>query len=225
MKQDLYNIKGEVVGATEVPDAIFAAKWNAELVRQVLIAQLANKRRPWAHAKDRSEVRGGGRKPWRQKGTGRARHGSRRSPIWIGGGKAHGPRNEKDYSQKVNKKMKKAALFALLSNKLKGGTIRFFDGITIAEPKTKELFTVLSSLRQLSKRAKKLDVLVIASDDNKKVFPAARNLVKAKAVHPQTLNVYDVSNFKYLYIEKDAVSQLAHHFGDTAKKITKKKAA
>src|ERR1700691_279808 len=102
MKTSLYNLKNEIVGQTELPDRIFGAKWSPTLVKQVLEAQSANKRSPWAHAKDRSEVRGGGRKPWRQKGTGRARHGSTRSPLWVGGGKSHGPRNERDYTQKVN---------------------------------------------------------------------------------------------------------------------------
>ena len=101
METSLYNLKNEKVGTISVPDIVFAAKWNSILVKQVLDAQMANARIPWAHTKDRGEVRGGGRKPWRQKGTGRARHGSTRSPIWVGGGKSHGPRNERDYSQKV----------------------------------------------------------------------------------------------------------------------------
>src|SRR5258708_29946620 len=121
MQTDLYNLKNEKIGTIDLPDKIFAAKWNAVLVKQVLDAQAANRRVPWAHAKFRGEVRGGGRKPWRQKGTGRARHGSTRSPLWVGGGKAHGPRNERDYSQKVNKKMKRGALFAALSRKVKEG--------------------------------------------------------------------------------------------------------
>jgi large subunit ribosomal protein L4 len=107
--RDVYNLKNEKVGTMELPADIFGARWNASLVKQVLEAQLANRREPWAHTKTRGEVSGGGRKPWRQKGTGKARHGSTRSPIWVGGGVAHGPRNDRDYSQKVNKKMKRAA--------------------------------------------------------------------------------------------------------------------
>ena len=91
MKADVYNLNNEVVGTVELPENVFGARWNASLVKQVLDAQLANRRSPWAHVKERSEVRGGGRKPWRQKGTGRARHGSTRSPIWVGGGVSHGP--------------------------------------------------------------------------------------------------------------------------------------
>jgi hypothetical protein len=96
MKVDLYNLKNEVVGTAELPDTVFGVAWKPALVKQVLAAQMANRREPWAHAKDRSEVSGGGKKPWRQKGTGRARHGSTRSPLWSGGGKAHGPRNDRD---------------------------------------------------------------------------------------------------------------------------------
>src|SRR5581483_12233223 len=126
MKTDLYNLRNEKVGTAELPDAVFGARWNAAVVKQVLDAQLANRRRPWAHTKDRSDVQGGGKKPWRQKGTGRARHGSIRSPLWVGGGVSHGPRNERDYSQKVNKKMKRAALFVALSRKMKDDEIKVF---------------------------------------------------------------------------------------------------
>src|SRR4029077_8319843 len=100
MKADVFNLNNEVVGTVELPDNVFGARWNAALAKQVLEAQLANRRSPWAHTKTRGEIRGGGIKPWRQKGTGRARHGSIRSPVWVGGGVEHGPRNERDYSQK-----------------------------------------------------------------------------------------------------------------------------
>src|ERR1700738_4540941 len=105
----VYNIENEKIGTFELPAGMFNAPWRAALVHQVLLAQAANLRRPWAHAKGRGEVSGGGKKPWRQKGTGRSRHGSTRSPIWRHGGKAHGPSKERDYSQKVNKKMKQQA--------------------------------------------------------------------------------------------------------------------
>src|SRR3989338_10813210 len=118
MKTDLYNMQNEKIGTVELPEAVFGVAWKPALVKQVVNAILANKRRPWAHAKTRAEVRGGGRKPWRQKGTGRARHGSTRSPIWSGGGKAHGPLSERDFSQKVNVKMRRVALFSVLSHKL-----------------------------------------------------------------------------------------------------------
>ncbi len=127
MKADVYNLNNEVVGSVDLPDTVFGVRYNAALVKQVIDAQLANRRSPWAHTKTRGEVSGGGKKPWRQKGTGRARHGSTRSPIWVGGGVAHGPRNDRDYSQKVNKKMKQAALFAAISRKAKDGEVKVFD--------------------------------------------------------------------------------------------------
>ena len=140
MTTDLYNFKNEKTGTIDLPERLFGAKWNETLVKQVLDAQIANKRQPWAHAKDRSEVRGGGIKPWRQKGTGRAR--ARFQPFadcGVSGGKAHGPRNEKDYSQKVNKKMKRVAFFSALSRKMKEGEVKIFENFVIDAPKTKVL--------------------------------------------------------------------------------------
>src|SRR3989339_1280264 len=119
MEAKIYNLKNEEVSSIKLPEDIFDRKFSEALVRQVLLAQLANSREPWAHAKGRGEVRGGGKKPWKQKGTGRSRHGSIRSPIWKGGGKSHGPTNERDYTQKVNKKMKRVALFSVLSKKFR----------------------------------------------------------------------------------------------------------
>ena len=127
MTTEVYNLQGQRVGKLELPGNIFGVKWNPVLVHQALLAQLANRRNPWAHAKGRGEVRGGGRKPWRQKGTGRARHGSIRSPLWVGGGKAHGPIKSRDYSQKLNKKMRRLAILSVLSKKAKDGDIKFFD--------------------------------------------------------------------------------------------------
>ena len=121
-------------------------------------------RQPWAHTKTRGEVRGGGKKPWRQKGTGRARHGSTRSPIWVGGGVAHGPRNDRDYSQKVNKKMKRAALFAALSHKAKDGEIEVFDTLALEAPKTKVFASALDTFLTMKKTAKRYDVLLVAAN-------------------------------------------------------------
>ncbi len=119
LEATIYNQKGASAGSITLPKSVFGAKWSADLVHQVVVAMQANQRSGTAHTKDRSEVRGGGKKPWAQKGTGRARHGSSRSPIWVGGGVTFGPRTEKDYSQKINKKMANKALGVLLSKKMK----------------------------------------------------------------------------------------------------------
>lgn len=212
MKADVYNLKNEVVGTVELPSAVFGAKWSPTLVQQVLEAQLANARAPWAHVKDRSEVRGGGKKPWRQKGTGRARHGSTRSPIWVGGGKAHGPRNDRDYSQKVNKKMKRVALFSVLSKKAKDGEIKVFDTLMIAAPKTKTVATVLKMVLSPKKGDKRFDVLLVSDNTNKNLFRATSNLQKTKTIEAGSLNIYDIMNHKNLFLDKDAVATIEKHY-------------
>ena len=212
MKADVYNLKNEVVGTIDLPSSVFDTKWNATLVKQVLEAQVANKRQPLAHVRDRSEVSGGGKKPWRQKGTGRARHGSTRSPIWVGGGKSHGPRNDKDYSQKVNKKMKRVALFSALSRKLKDGEVKVFETLTLDQPKTKTLATALHGILAMKKGAKRYDVLLVSDSANKSLFRASTNLQKTKALGADSLNIYDILNHKNLFIDKEVVATIAGHY-------------
>jgi large subunit ribosomal protein L4 len=140
MEAVVYNKKGKEVSKISLPDKVFSVKWNADLVHQVVTSMQANARTPVAHAKDRGEISGGGKKPWKQKGTGRARHGSTRSPIWVGGGSAHGPRNEKDYSRKINQKMRVKALNTVLSAKLRDGEIIFIDSFDFSAPKKLRIF-------------------------------------------------------------------------------------
>ncbi len=212
MKAAVYNLKNEVVGEIELPDKIFGVKWNPELVQQVLVAQLANARRPWAHAKTRAEVRGGGRKPWRQKGTGRARHGSIRSPLWVGGGKAHGPSKLRDYSQKINKKMKRLALVSALSRKLKDNDVRIFEDLNVERPKTKVLAAALAPVLNLKKKDKKFDLLLVANKENKNLARASRNLVKTKTVPPESLNLYDILNYKNIFMDRKAVEIMGKRY-------------
>ncbi|HVY35859.1 MAG TPA: 50S ribosomal protein L4 [Candidatus Paceibacterota bacterium] len=146
LEATIYSQTGTSAGTVSLPESIFAVKWNNDLVHQVVTGMLANKRTSTAHAKDRSEVSGGGKKPWKQKGTGRARHGSSRSPIWVGGGVTHGPRNEKDYSKKINRKMRAKALFSVLSKKFSDGHVLFVESLSIGAPKTKDAAAILSSL-------------------------------------------------------------------------------
>ncbi|MBI3589157.1 MAG: 50S ribosomal protein L4 [Candidatus Liptonbacteria bacterium] len=212
MTVNLYNLKKEKVGQMALPENIFGLKWNPDLVQQVLNAQLANKRAPWAHAKDRSEVSGGGRKPWRQKGTGRARHGSIRSPIWIGGGKAHGPNKERNYSQKVNKKMSRLALFSVLSEKLRSQGLSVVKDFEIQPLKTKAVFSALKAFLNLAKNSKKLDCLMVPDPENKTLSRFSRNLVKTKVLSPDSLNVYDLLNYQHILIDERAVEIIARHY-------------
>lgn len=212
MEAKLYNLKNEVVGKLELPERIFGAPWRPALVKQVLLAQLANRREPWAHTKDRGEVRGGGRKPWRQKGTGRARHGSIRSPLWRGGGKAHGPRKERDYSQKVNKKMKREALFSVFSKKFSDGEIKFFEDFKIETPKTKVLSGIIRPILSLGNKSKKFDLLFIALPGNENLTRAGYNLPKVKIIAPESVNLYDVLNYKNIFIEKEAIQIISKRY-------------
>ncbi len=212
METAVYNLKNEKVGTVELPDRVFGAKWNAALVKQVFDAQRANARSPWAHTKTRGEVSGGGKKPWRQKGTGRARHGSTRSPIWVGGGVSHGPRNDKDYSEKVNKKMKRLAVFAVLSKKMKEGEIKVFENFAIEAPKTRVLAPALRNILGMRKDAKKFDVLLVANTGNENLFRASANLTKAKALNADSLNIYDIMNHKNFFMEKGAVATIEKHY-------------
>ena len=168
MEATIYNTQGTSAGKIKLPEAIFGVPWNADLVHEVVRIMNANARPNVAHTKTRGEVRGGGKKPWQQKGTGRARHGSTRSPIWVGGGITHGPRSEKNYSRKVNKKAKAKALYTILSKKFKDGEILFVDSVSMAAPKAKEAKNVLASLASVKGfeklATKKNNAAIIALD-------------------------------------------------------------
>jgi large subunit ribosomal protein L4 len=199
MKTDVYNLKGDKVGNIELNDKIFARAWNPDLVHQVLLAQQANRRQPWAHAKTRGEVRGGGKKPWRQKGTGRARHGSTRSPIWVGGGTTHGPRNDRDYTVKVNKKMLRVAIHSVLSKKLADKELRVIDVFDFDKPKTKLMYQAVKAF---------LPALVVPATDNKMVHRVTRNIQRAKTINGASVNVVDLLKYKNILIEQKAVAEI-----------------
>ncbi|MDP3956484.1 MAG: 50S ribosomal protein L4 [bacterium] len=209
MTTDLYNLENKSVGAVELPDKIFGAKWKPDLVHQIIEAMRANIRQPWAHAKGRGEVRGGGKKPWRQKGTGRARHGSIRSPIWSGGGVSHGPIKERSYAKKINKKMRRAALFSALSKKFSDHELQVIDALHIAEPKTKIAANFVSHFRD---KKKPVSLLIIPKAGEKNIYRAARNLKKIKTLDPASLNVYDIVRHKIILIDQRALSSISEHF-------------
>ncbi len=198
-----YNQKGTQAGKITLPNSVFGVKWNADLVHQVALAMQANKRAGTAHTKDRSEVSGGGKKPWAQKGTGRARHGSSRSPIWVGGGVTFGPRTDKDYSQKINKKMRTKALFTVLSKKLSLGKVLFVDAISLSEMKTKSAVEVISSLskivgfERLSSK-KPTTALIALSKADKLVEKSFANLPGITVGLAKDLNALDAMSFNHI---------------------------
>jgi len=207
MTTDVYNNQAKKVGTVDLPDRIFGRSWNPDLVHQAVRAQTANKRANFAHAKGRSEKRGGGKKPWRQKGTGRARHGSIRSPIWRGGGVTHGPSKERIFTLRLNKKMRQGAMFSILSRKLKDGEIKVVDSLGLSDTKTKSLSEVLKNFREGKKT-----FLVIADKDNKNVYQASRNLKDVKSLDPRSLNAYDLMKYKEIILEKNAVEEIDKHY-------------
>ncbi len=205
-----YNTKGEKVGTTILPPAIFDVKINSDLVHQAVVTQLANSRKNLAHTKDRSEVRGGGIKPWRQKGTGRARHGSIRSPLWRGGGITFGPSKDKVFERKINKKMKRKALFMVLTSKVKDDELILLDALELKEPKTKLMAEILENI---FKDKKKSVVLVIPKKDEN-INRASRNISYAKMLLADSLNVLDLLSFKYLLMPKEAVKTIEKVYGN-----------
>lgn len=204
MEATIYNQIGKEMSSIKLPENIFGLPWNESLVHQVMTGMMGNKRIPVAHTKNRGEVSGSGIKPWRQKGTGRARHGSRRSPIWVGGGVAHGPRNDKDYSRKINKKMKTKALFTLLSRKWKDGEIIFIGDLTLRVPKTKEAKSVITSLSKIegvsSLSRRKNAAFIAINEKNADTLRSFNNFGNLEVGQVKDLNALDLLQYKYLVI-------------------------
>lgn len=206
IQSKIYDQKGGDVGTIALPAKVFGAKWRSDLVHQVVEGMRSNKRAGTADTKDRGEVRGGGRKPWKQKGTGRARHGSSRSPIWVGGGVTHGPLAEKNYKRKISKKMRAQALFSVLSRKLKDNEILFVDSLSLQEIKTKNAVEVMKNLAKVSgfkalASSKKPRVLTALFGRAEKAEKSFRNLPQLEMVFLKNLNPLDVLNHQYLLIE------------------------
>lgn len=207
MKTALYNQEGKEVGDVSLPKEIFEVALNADLVHQVAVSLMANKRQISAHAKIRSEVRGGGKKPWRQKGTGRARHGSIRSPLWKGGGVTHGPRNDRIFEREIPKKMRRKALFMILSDKAKNKNLLVLDKIDLETGKTKEMAKALSKLP-----CKGSSTLIALPNYDKKIFLASRNIKKTTVDDARNLNVLDLLNSKYLLMPKETIKTIEKVF-------------
>ncbi len=205
LKSKIYTMTGKESGTIDLPEAVFGLKWNADLVHQVVTSMESTQRTNVAHTKNRGEVSGGGKKPWQQKGTGRARHGSIRSPLWVGGGVTHGPRADKNYDRKVNRKMKAKALYTILSSKLKDGKILFVDDIVFTKPKTKDAKEVLSTLSKitgfkdlLAKRKNSAYIALASKDINTE--KSLQNFGNYMVDEIRNINPVDLMKYKYVVI-------------------------
>ena len=196
----VYNMEGNEIGTMELNDAVFGVEINEHLVHLAVVRQLANNRQGTQKAKTRSEVSGGGRKPWRQKGTGHARQGSIRAPQWTGGGVVFAP-VPRDYEVKMNKKERRAALKSALTSKVQENKLVVVDSLALAEAKTKEMQKVLTNLK-----ADK--ALVVTADDDQKVVLSARNIADVQTATVNTMNVYDVMKHNTVVVTKDAVASI-----------------
>ncbi|MCL1878832.1 MAG: 50S ribosomal protein L4 [Defluviitaleaceae bacterium] len=194
------NMKGEAAGKIELDDAIFGVEINKHAVHMAVVQHLANRRQGTKSTKTRAEVRGGGAKPWRQKGTGRARHGTSNSPIWTGGGVIFAPK-PRDFSFKLNKKLKRLALKSVLTDKVKSDKLIVLDNLALAEIKTKEMVGVCKNL-DLSK------ALIVMDGSNENVVKSARNIPGIKTAGVNTINVYDILNHDSLVITKAAIAKI-----------------
>jgi large subunit ribosomal protein L4 len=207
MKAIVYNQEGKEIGTTLLPKEIFDVKINPDLVHQVVVSQMANRRKVIAHTKTRAEVRGGGRKPWRQKGTGRARVGSIRSPLWKGGGVVFGPRKEKVFKKEIPKKMKRLALFMVLSGKIKNNLLILLDKLKIEKPKTKEMTEILKKLP-----CKNESSLIALPELNKNLIIATRNIPDVETIQAKDLNALDLLSFKHLIMPKESIKVIKETF-------------
>ncbi len=205
MDTKIFSQDGKESGKLSLPESVFGVAWNADLVHEVVVSMQSNARAGTAHTKDRSEVRGGGKKPWKQKGTGRARHGSRRSPIWSGGGVAHGPRNEKDYSKKINKNAKSKALAITLSRKLADGEMIFVDALSFSAPKASDAKNIVKALATGADKAqlatKRVNAaLIIVPNRDESVEKSFRNFGNMLVAQAKDVNPVDLLTYKYVVI-------------------------
>lgn len=196
----VYNKKGEKVGDINLSDNVFGTEVNADVLHQVVVAQLANKRQGTQSAKTRSEVSGGGIKPWRQKGTGRARQGSIRAPQWIHGGVVFAPK-PRDYRVSIPKSMRRVAMKSALSSKVKDNEIVVLESLEVEKPKTKEIVNMLNAFN-----VKK--TLIVVAESNQNVYRSAKNIPGVKVIPANNLNVYDILKYEKFLVTKDAVSKI-----------------
>ena len=202
----LYDFHGEAIGEEELKDSVFAAPLHTPAMHQVVVAQLANRRVGTHDTKRRSDVRGGGRKPYRQKHTGRARRGTMRSPINVGGGVAHGP-HPRDYSQKVNRKVRRLAMRSALSLKVRGGDFRLFMAPELDKPSTKDMMGFLERINVKGK------TLVVTGTSRQELVKSASNIPGTRVIHVDSINVYDILGYTHLVMTSDAVRKVEEVLG------------
>ncbi|MEK7578379.1 MAG: 50S ribosomal protein L4 [Patescibacteria group bacterium] len=204
----VYNQEGEEISELKLNEAIFDLPWNADLVHQAVRVALANKRQVLASTKTREEVSGGGRKPWRQKGTGRARHGSIRSPLWKGGGISFGPKKERNFKLKINKKMACKAFLTALSTKARDSELLVLDDLKLSAPKTKEMSKIMKNFSQV-----KTGLLVLAGKKDENLRRAGRNLPNLSIASIDNLNILDILKCRHLIFIKDGIEYLSKKYG------------
>ncbi len=206
MKADVYTIKGTKASSVELDEFVFDAPYNQDLIHQVVVSMQANARQGSAHSKTRGEVRGGGKKPWRQKGTGRARHGSSRSPIWVGGGTTFGPRNDKDYSKKINRKVKIKALYAILSEKFRSTQVMLVEDFGIQAIATKSVQDIIknisgvSGFETLDTKKNPNNILIVVPEYNEMLLKSINNMPHVMLADALGLNVMDVIQHRYVVV-------------------------
>jgi large subunit ribosomal protein L4 len=205
----IHNQEGKKIEDLKISDAVFGAKANDELLHQVFMVIAGNQRNPIAHTKDKSEVAGSGKKPFKQKGTGSARQGQKRNPVMRGGGVAFGPTNERNYKRDLNKKMKQKAVVIAISEKLRSGTLIAIDSLVVAKAKTQEFDKIMKNLKLAGK------VLVSFSEEEKKTSIISRNLKNISNIETKDLNVMDLLNNKFLLLSKASIAFLEEKFGDS----------
>ena len=238
IKVNIYNQQAESIGEMELNPKIFDVKISQALVHQAVVAQTANMRQVLAHTKGRGEVRGGGRKPWRQKGTGRARHGSIRSPIWRGGGVTFGPTKERNFKKDINKKMKQKAMLMALSDKVANDNLVILDKLTLDEYKTKKFDDIISTLekgvlkirqpgsqaagqpgekktdkkKEEAKKKNKRSILIINGANDERVTKSARNLPGIRLINSDNINILDLLKYRNLILTKNVVEKLEQRY-------------
>lgn len=221
IKYQVYNQQAEIIGDQELSQAVFGLTINPALVHQAMVTQLANTRSVIADTKDRSEVSGGGKKPWKQKGTGRARAGSNRSPIWIGGGVTFGPTNDRNFTKKINKKMLSKAICMVFSDRVASHDLIIVDDLAVKDGKTKELKATIEKLlavNQQGSQVAKPRILILTGSSIDSVKLAGRNLPRVQVLNDQNINVVSLLRANKFIISQQAIASLQQRYGAVAAK-------